>query len=1038
MASEQDIIKKWLKENFNATAIEEMDAADTLANEKADFLRAEIHPILATLRKNLKNVFEGISHEGRKLLDEDHTSIEEMDATEIKVSELEKLKDDQKARLGRIAMDLSRLSEDMRAKKSKDGTRWFDDKEIAAEIYLPLVRERLLPETLTGDAFSAVQEMLDNTFRLYEDKVQQLKKEGKLTPKTNKAALVCKAVSTLASIGSGAVGATDGITNALNVKLGKDATKVLETFGTVCEIVETSASAIQTPLDSINLSELKPGDTRKLLREITASVAGTIEGTLTKAGVPEAVCARIGQLANLIIKADSFAKAIEAAKEGDYTKLASVFTASTLNARINGLLGDASITIKFEFKSISVSKEASASEIKDQVINAFAATATQVKKKITEADKKKMEQALNTRIEELEKEEAKEELELQMKAEENEIEEIMSGGYYAQERGKERVADLSPIQGLIDKIERDRKIYETAKTIASKGIDFASKMFPPGIYDPTSILKIGMALIDSMKEALTRGIAFNKWVKNQKRLEKAQSVFDSAAQNFIRNQSEQFDHHTAKAIAKAIELVGEALKAAGALVSAAGPAAGAGPVLGAIGSAVAFAGSAADQVEDLRYDIYNAVQLEKAWNQTKDYLGNPENRRKGLLAIRANPTLAKYSIAWGAFEKRDRLAREICAGVGLTPENMRNKDTDAHKIVEYLETLYSEDRQIYREFTGNLAWIPAKAELTMANWGLFCSGFLKNYPKKEIEPSPSLFGEITAKLSELESQSAALGARNPSKLLDVVDFAVFATGTSEQQKEMDAKAKNLAGVNSIYTALHKALESFRTQVHHTQMENIKEAAKAVSSIQNYVARLQFQADEQQKAISKIPDEIARLKEQMSEVEKAAKKEALPKDKAKETAAPSDEPQAETFESIDRADIDLLTKIHWKSVKKSHKLPDTKKANIGGFANKLDTELAPAFKAAADAMEKKDAKLSETALKKLLTILNTVVSDLKIYSTYLDSIKKTNEPVARMMEGANRIITIVNNAQKQLTAPPPPKKPKKSTRARTKPGARKNK
>ncbi|WP_198938007.1 hypothetical protein, partial [Pelomonas sp. KK5] len=125
----------------------------------------------------------------------------------------------------------------------------------------------------------------------------------------------------------------------------------------------------------------------------------------------------------------------------------------------------------------------------------------------------------------------------------------------------------------------------------------------------------------------------------------------------------------------------------------------------------------------LLMDLKNKYDVEAGWKATKKALANPANRRMGLEARQLNPTLAKYSLAWGAVVLKDPLARGAMKACGLTEASLNDEKADTHKVVKYLEVFYEDDVSIYRDNSEELPkWVPAEIELTLTCWAAFRRG----------------------------------------------------------------------------------------------------------------------------------------------------------------------------------------------------------------------------------------------------------------------------------------------------------------------------
>jgi len=279
-------------------------------------------------------------------------------------------------------------------------------------------------------------------------------------------------------------------------------------------------------------------------------------------------------------------------------------------------------------------------------------------------------------------------------ADEEEAAQIVRQGRTAAEQAG---IDASNIDSLIGRIERDRAIWDMAVMIVEGGTAFAASFVP-------ALGGVGMAarLAANMVAAGDRLQQYLKWADSKRDFEAAQSELTSASQNFVKNQRAQFIHYTLQSVFKAAEMIGNTLKVA----AVAGPAA----------QALEVTAKASGKIEAILYEKKKRYDLEKAWSTTKASFANPANRRLGLAVRALNPTLAKYTIAWGAVVKKDALARNAMAACQLNEATLENDGSNVDKVVDYLERFYRDDDQLYREIETTAKWVPAELELTLSSW----------------------------------------------------------------------------------------------------------------------------------------------------------------------------------------------------------------------------------------------------------------------------------------------------------------------------------
>lgn len=301
-------------------------------------------------------------------------------------------------------------------------------------------------------------------------------------------------------------------------------------------------------------------------------------------------------------------------------------------------------------------------------------------------------------------------------------------------------AEASNIDNLIADLLRDRMIMKIATQIAQGGTAFLAK-FVPGL----GAVSAGVKLAAQLVAVAQRAKQLDAWIKSQKDLAAAQSALSSSAANFVKNQGQQLAHYSAQAFFAAAQLAGEITKLAG-------PAAPIGEMISSIAGASAKA-------EEMLMERKDKADIEKAWKVTLKSLRNPKNRQLALEARKLNPTLAKYSIAWGAVVLKDPLARNAMQACGLTEASLKNDSTDVNKVVEYLETFYEDDKSLYRDSTEPVPeWVPADPEVSLKWWGVVrvAATTKAQLVLSNTGPVEGLLGQLIAVREAVETSSDAV------------------------------------------------------------------------------------------------------------------------------------------------------------------------------------------------------------------------------------------------------------------------------------------
>lgn len=323
-------------------------------------------------------------------------------------------------------------------------------------------------------------------------------------------------------------------------------------------------------------------------------------------------------------------------------------------------------------------------------------------------------------------------------------------------------SEAAKIDTLIAQMVKDRMIIDMALKIAQGGAAVAAK-FVPAMGAAGNAIKLAANIM----AAAERGRDLYHWKKNTKDFEKAQNMLAAASANFVRNQAEQFSYYTIQAAFEAAQLVGELAGATG--------------IATAAGKAVVAAAEAAKSCQDLVRDYARKEDLETAWRKTCKAFNNPTNRKLALQARSMNPTLAKYSIAWGAYEKKDPLARNAVRAINLTESSLEHEDTDCDKVVQYMETYFRDDLTLYREVELDGDWLPADISLSMKSWSTIKARAVKS-AKLEGTDTP----RIDAQLADVQ------GIVNSVRATDVDDAVGKITDPDMAEALVDALSR-LAG-----------------------------------------------------------------------------------------------------------------------------------------------------------------------------------------------------------------------------------------------------
>jgi hypothetical protein len=609
----------------------------------------------------------------------------------------------------------------------------FTTTEIMDELYTPLIRERILPDTFVIGKFSKVQQMLDATNEFYKEELKKVEDPG------SGVAALAKSMVQFGSDMAGPILQMAGVDTSL-------AKTLLEGATALAEVSIDLGDKIHSGLSADSIKEFLSG-----LPSIIGSLVGTATGdsdlgtAVTNAG--NAGAAGI----NMIITS---VKAKKPDSAGLITFFSAVLTTGLGEVSTGSNTGDALVTLGNDMQSLisgaasshsqdffdAVSRGDSAGAraackamcidiasglpslgsdvwgvagggvsqpnmsgnggsekpiddtvqtIQDtvgdvqQIISSNKDASEELKKKLEKEAEGKFE-GLAEKVDKDEKkrEEAKKDPEKFAAAVQKELEDEKKA-FVDQLNGlNDPTTDQKTVMKLIAKIQKDRAILSVAVAIGKGGIDVASHFFGP-LAMATEAIKMSL----NIAAAVERAVYLRKFVDEKIGASNATSPYMTSIENFVENQANQLTHY---AIAAALNGVKIAAAAAATAYPAAAPAV---PIASAIQAGA-----------EALYQFYNANQVRKAWNVTKEALSNPENRALGLKARKVNPTLAKYAIAYGATVDRDPIAVSMANACGLDNETLKNKDTNVAKVKMFLEIKFKDDNKVVGHWEDPAKW----------------------------------------------------------------------------------------------------------------------------------------------------------------------------------------------------------------------------------------------------------------------------------------------------------------------------------------------
>lgn len=582
----------------------------------------------------------------------------------------------------------------------------FRKADIRDEIYTPLVREQILPEQMVEKQFSDVQQMLDASNEYYLEELKNYSESESIVPESLSTAVdaakeFAKSIEDLVLSDAAAKAAqavTDLVAAVITTSIdGYTATRaqsfagLQKTVGGIAGIAGDliggeMGKAVKLGIESaMNAAAMVVHLTKEDGPDIDAFLADCVSAV--GEGFGAAVLGqddkdRKGQIK---LAGDLVTATLQKALAAKKAKIRDEIRAGNWNA-VGKLTSGALIkAISFGLKGHAAGESAEAESDEEQgEISDRVAEAADALKEATDSMSEGFELAAMAQ-EELRA--SKERLAKEAEAAENSaVEDQLAADRDSYKSALEGLGSTDPndnqlksISSLIAKIEKDRAIMKMAVGLSTTAATVLTEFF-----NPMALAGTLLGFVANLQAAVERANALRVWSQSHGEAITAVSPYASTVGNFIKNQKEQFAHYTIKAVLKVVK--------AGAQI------AGNAVVIAHVAKAVEAVVTLGETAEELAYKVYNKGQLSKAWKMTEQALKNPNNRRLGLLARGLNPTLAKYTIAYGAVVKRDAIAISAMNRIGLDRETLAMKSSKVAEVKRYLDTLYQDDQTVLGEF----------------------------------------------------------------------------------------------------------------------------------------------------------------------------------------------------------------------------------------------------------------------------------------------------------------------------------------------------
>lgn len=651
--------------------------------------------------------------------------------------------------------DIRAMAEELRKRTIKrtkeDGTveevPMFTDAEIDEAVHTPLLRQGVIPENAIPDRHSRFVKHFNGANALYDEKLQEF--TDAQSSRDRVAGYFTAAAEWLqpgVDVAAAALTAPKAICGSIEKDIKAGRLDVDDAFKAKLEehkknadmpaLIATQLTLAPKLLTGMGMAVKMPGNAA---RDITASLTGTLMNVLKVAGAPKAedVAKGITQALNSAVKDSGVLELIANERTGD----ALAKLADTVDKNVPGL-GDGKTEKLFAKIGTSLSKgilkaEDAACKQADSLIRkappqamkllvgaiakavdsqlaADQGAVTEAASELSEEDGDAVVASMNDRLQAVEDE-------IMMGAAESEAAEtsdLLDRAMTVYDAASVDVethaantigAVLAKVQATQAKLKRAE---QAAMFITKVGGAVAAKAFAsvPGIGD---IVEAANALRDIAIDALKAARAAKellKWHDGLKKAKIAMSPVLDAIHNIHGNRVWEVMKKGIDIAFNVVKMIASITAAIGAAVPQASPAV----LVGKITTQVAGVTQKGVQAM-LTY--YQKGKLEKAWYDYKKAISNPYDRIMMHKALRENPTLAKYSVAYGALEEKDPVAVKVMNSLGINDEALEDKNAKAGDIVEFLETLYPDDPTLIRALPQKKDWHPKEAlAFTVKSW----------------------------------------------------------------------------------------------------------------------------------------------------------------------------------------------------------------------------------------------------------------------------------------------------------------------------------
>lgn len=288
--------------------------------------------------------------------------------------------------------------------------------------------------------------------------------------------------------------------------------------------------------------------------------------------------------------------------------------------------------------------------------------------------------------------------------------------------------ELESLEQMAKELVQTKAMMEQLCSIGKMGTTAASIAV-----EAIGVGTTAITLFQKGAQAIKRWQEWGNWQRGYDFSLKSPNPYVSSIMSLMNEQKWLFTKEATECALLTVRLIGEALS-----VSPLAPA-------GLITKAVA---SIAETSTSLAFKFHDQNTVRSAWKQTLKALKNPGMIRLNLYVRSLNPSLAKYTLVYGAKEANDPFAINALNELGITDDLLEQESAKADVVLKYLQARFSDDREVMFHIPPKSNWVKkvGAVNFSSSRWALIISLAKQHHPDVNAEQD-----EITGLLEECQT-----------------------------------------------------------------------------------------------------------------------------------------------------------------------------------------------------------------------------------------------------------------------------------------------